>query len=73
MDNASHAETKTQLSKSDATGGNFPEGTPKEWSMPINRVDNAAYHHDLCYSNHDDTKTSNEVCDKTMLEELIEL
>ena len=21
--------------------------TPKEWSMPINRVDNAAYHHDL--------------------------
>ena len=26
-------------------------GTPKEWSIPINRVDNAAYHHDLCYSN----------------------
>ena len=26
------------------------DGTPKEWSMPINRVDNAAYHHDLCYS-----------------------
>ena len=22
--------------------------TPKECSMPINRVDNAAYHHDLC-------------------------
>ena len=46
------------------------DGTPKEWSMPINRVDNAAYHHDLCYSKHDDTKTRNEICDKTMLGEL---
>ena len=36
----------------------------------INRVDNASYHHDLCYSKHDDTKTRNEVCDKTMLGEL---
>ena len=35
-----------------------------------NRVDNAAYHHDLCYSKHDDTKTMNEACDKTMLDEL---
>ena len=47
-----------------------PDGTPKEWSIPINRVDNAAYHHDLCYSKHDNTKTRNEVCDKTMLGEL---
>ena len=47
-----------------------PDGTPKEWSIPINRVDNAAYHHDLCYSKHDDTKTRNEACDKTMLDEL---
>ena len=47
-----------------------PNGTPREWSMPINRVDNAAYHHDLCYSKHDDTKNSNEVCDNTMLGEL---
>ena len=23
-----------------------PDGTPREWSIPINRVDNAAYHHD---------------------------
>ena len=45
-------------------------GTPKEWSIPINRVDNAAYHHDLCYSKHGDTKTRDEVCDKTMLGEL---
>ena len=47
-----------------------PDGTPNEWSMPINRVDNAAYHHDLRYSKHDDTKTRNEVCDKTMLGKL---
>ena len=47
-----------------------PDGTPKEWSIPINRVDNVAYHHDLCYSKHDDTKTRHEVCDKTMLGEL---
>ena len=49
------------------------DGTPKEWSMPINRVDNAAYHHDLCYSKHVDTKTRNEVCDTTMLNELNEI
>ena len=47
-----------------------PDGTPKEWSIPINRVDNAAYHHNLCYSKHDDSKTMNQVCDKTMLDEL---
>ena len=46
------------------------DGTPKEWSIPINRFDNVAYHHDICYSKHDDTKTRNEVCDKTMLGEL---
>ena len=46
------------------------DGTPKEWSIPIHRVDNAAYHHDLCYSKHDDTKTRNGVCDKAMLGEL---
>ena len=47
-----------------------PDGTPKKWSIPKSRVDNAAYHHDLCYSKHDDTKTRNEVCDKTMLGDL---
>ena len=46
------------------------DGTPKEWSMPINRVDIAAYHHDLCNSKYSDTKTRNEGCDKTMLNEL---
>ena len=47
-----------------------PDETPKEWSIPINRLDNVAYHHDLCYSKHDDTKTWNDVCYKTMLGEL---
>ena len=27
------------------------DGTPKEWSTPINRVDNAAYHHDFAIQN----------------------
>ena len=47
-----------------------PDGTTKKWSIPINRVDSAAYYHDLCYSEHDYAKTRNEVCDKTMLDEL---
>ena len=49
------------------------DGTPKEWSTPINRVDNVAYYHDLCYSKHDGTKTRNEACDKTMLNEFNEI
>ena len=37
--------------------------TPKKWSKPINRVDKAAYHHDLCYLKNNDTATRNAVCD----------
>ena len=44
--------------------------TPKKWSKPINRVDKAAYHHDLCYLKNNDTTTRNTVCNKTMLKEL---
>ena len=47
-----------------------PGLTTKAWSKPINRVDQAAYHHDICYVRNKDTKTRNEVCDKEMLEEL---
>jgi len=47
-----------------------PDGTPKEWSKPVNRVDRAAYYHDLCYAKHPDTKTRNEICDREMLKEL---
>jgi len=44
--------------------------TPKAWSKLINRVDKAAYHHDVCYVKNKDTKPRNEVCDKHMLTEL---
>ena len=44
--------------------------TPKEWSKPINRIDKAAYHHDICYLKNNDTATRNRVCDKNMLEEM---
>jgi len=47
-----------------------PGLTTKAWSKSINRVDQAAYHHDICYERNKDTKTRNEVCDKEMLEEL---
>ena len=47
-----------------------PDLTPKKWSKPINRVDKAAYHHDVCYLKNNDTATRNAVCDKSMLKEL---
>ena len=47
-----------------------PDLTPKKWSKPINRVDKATYHHDLCYLKNNDTATRNTVCDKNMLKEL---
>ena len=49
------------------------DGTSKQWSISINRVDNAAYHHDLCHSKHDDTKTRKQLCDKTMLDQLSDI
>ena len=47
-----------------------PDLTPKKWSKPINHVDKAAYHHNVCYLKNDDTATRNAVCDKNMLKEL---
>ena len=47
-----------------------PDLTLKKWSKPVNRVDKAAYHHDLCYLKNNDTATRNAVCDKNMLKEL---
>jgi len=32
-----------------------PDGTPKPWSKPVNRVDGAKYRHDLAYARHSDT------------------
>ena len=39
-------------------------------SKPVNRVDKAAYHHDICYLKNDDIATRNAICDKNMLKEL---
>ena len=47
-----------------------PDLTPKEWSKPVNCVDKAAYHHDVCYLKNEDTAIRNAVCDKNMLKEL---
>lgn len=47
-----------------------PDLTPKQWSKPINRVDEAAMNHDICYLKNKDTKTRNKVCDKKMLQDL---
>ena len=44
--------------------------TPKEWSKPINKIDTAAYHHDICYLKNTDTKTRNDICDTNMLNEM---
>ena len=46
------------------------DGTPKAWSKPINRVDEAAYHHDVCYAKNKDTGVRNRVCDRNMLEKM---
>jgi hypothetical protein len=44
--------------------------TPKDNSKPINRVDEAAYKHDVCYLKNKDTQTRNTVCDENMLKQL---
>ena len=46
------------------------DGTPKLWSKPINRVDESAMHHDVCYAKNKNTGVRNRVCDKNMLDEL---
>ena len=47
-----------------------PDLIPKKWSKHVNRVDKAAYHHDVCYLKYDDIATRNTVCDQNMLKEL---
>ena len=47
-----------------------PDLTLKKRSKAVNRMDKAAYHHDLCYLENDDTATRNAVCDENMLKEL---
>jgi hypothetical protein len=45
------------------------DGTPKDWSMPVDRVDKAAYKHDLTYSRFSDTANRN-LADVAMVDEL---
>ena len=45
------------------------DGSPKLWSRLINRVDGAAYRHDLAYARHSDT-ANRIVADKKMIKEL---
>jgi|TARA_Y100000289_G_scaffold66182_1_gene81854 hypothetical protein len=47
-----------------------PDLTPKANSKPVNRVDKAAMHHDICYVKNKDTKTRNNVCDRNMITEM---
>jgi hypothetical protein len=46
-----------------------PDGSYKEWSKPVDRVDNAAYHHDLAYAQYSDTANRN-IADGVMISEL---
>ena len=46
-----------------------PDGTPKDWSKPVDRVDSAAYIHDLAYDQHTDTASRN-VADRAMINNL---
>ena len=41
----------------------------QDWSKPVDRVDNAIYHHDLAYKYFNDKQTRN-LADKMMLEEM---
>jgi Domain of unknown function (DUF5679)/Phospholipase A2-like domain len=49
-----------------------PDGTPKESSKPVDRVDDSAYRHDMAYAAFPDTKTRN-VADRVMVNELNEI
>ena len=41
-------------------------GTPKSWSQPVDRLDQAAYYHDLAYNEYTDTENRN-IADREML------
>lgn len=45
------------------------DGSWKNWSAPVDRVDLAAYHHDLEYAKHSDTANRN-IADEAMVREL---
>ena len=45
------------------------DGSPKDFSKPIDRVDEAAYYHDLAYNKYSDTENRN-IADREMLQQL---
>ena len=47
-----------------------PDDTPKEWSKPINKVDEVCLKHDLAYRDSDLGKGTRHEADKKMLQEL---
>jgi len=49
-----------------------PTGPYHDWSKPVDRVDEAAYHHDLAYQKFSDTPNRN-IADKTMLQQMDEI
>src|SRR6266852_9778055 len=48
------------------------DGTPKSGCEPVDRVDEAALHHDLAYSRHDDLRNRNKA-DGIMIQELLKI
>jgi hypothetical protein len=50
-----------------------PDDTPKEWSKPINKVDEVCLRHDVAYRDSDLGKGTRQEADKKMLEELSSL
>jgi len=47
----------------------MPSGKYHDWSKPVDRVDDAAYHHDLAYQKFSDTPNRN-IADTAMLKQM---
>jgi hypothetical protein len=47
-----------------------PDNSPKDWSMPINRIDEAAYHHDKAYRDAGEDLSRKHEADRLMLQML---
>ena len=43
---------------------------PLPHSKPVNKLDEIAMNHDICYEKYPDTKERNKICDKKMLDDI---
>ena len=43
---------------------------PLSHSKPVNKLDEIAMNHDICYEKYSDTKERNKICDKKMLDDI---